>query len=66
MNWPASSLPVSEQNHKRYDAAMMKTAISLYHHSINCYQAVSEYLNLPHPNTIKSYFEPWDTPGSVN
>ena len=45
---------------------MMKTAISLYHHSINCYQAVSEYLNLPHPNTIKSYFEPLDTPGSVN
>ena len=44
---------------------MMKTAISLYLHSRNCYQVLRECLHLPHPNTIKSYFRTLNTPGSV-
>ena len=48
---------LSKQNHgQRYDAAMTKTVIYLYLRSVNCYQALCEYLNLPHPNKIKSYF----------
>ena len=43
---------------------MMKTAIFLYLHSKNFYQALRKYLHLPHPNTIKSYFGILDTPGS--
>ena len=43
----------------------MKTAISLYLRSRNCYQALKEYLDLPHQNTIESYFGTLDTPGSV-
>ena len=57
---------LSKQHHgQRYDAAMMKTAISLYLCSSACYQALMEYLYLPHPNTIKSYFGTLDTPGNV-
>ena len=38
---------------------------SLYLSSKNCYQVLREYLHLPHPNTIKSYFGALITPGSV-
>ena len=44
---------------------MMKTAISLYLRSRNCYQVLREYLHLSHPNTIKSFFGTLNTPGSV-
>ena len=44
---------------------MMKAAISFYLRSRNCYQVLREYLDLPHPNTIKSYFGTLDAPGSV-
>ena len=44
---------------------MMKTAISLYLGSRNCYQALREYLYLPCPDTIKIYFGILDTRGSV-
>ena len=44
---------------------MMKTAISFYLHSRNCYQVLRECLHLPHPNKFKSYFRTLNTPGSV-
>ena len=56
----------SKQHHgQRYGAAMMKTALSLYLRSRNCYQALMEYLYLPHPNTIKIYFGTLDTRANV-
>ena len=56
----------SKKNHgQRYDAAMMKTAVSLYLRSRNCYEVLREHLHLPHPNTIKSYFWTLNTAGNV-
>ena len=46
-------------------AAKMKTAISLYFYNINCYQALTEYLNLPLPNRTESSFRALDTPDCV-
>ena len=50
---------------QRYDASMMKTAICLYLRSRNCYSALREYLTLPHPDTMKSYFGNLDSPGEI-
>ena len=48
---------------ERYDASMMKTAISLYLRSRNCYSALRQYLTLPHPDTVRRYFGELGTPG---
>ena len=48
---------------QRYDASMMRTAISLYLRSRNCYSALRQCLTLPHPDTIKRYFGDLGTPG---
>ena len=53
-------------NGLRYDPSMMKTAISLYLRSRNCYAVLREYIALPHPNTIKNYFGDLGSPGDLN
>ena len=44
---------------------MMKTAITLYLQSRSCYSALREYVTLPHPNTIKSFFGTLGNPGDI-
>ena len=58
---------LSKQNHgQRYDAAMIKAAITLYLHGRDFNQVLQKYLHLPHPNTIKSYFGTLNTSGSLS
>ena len=58
-------LQSKELHGQRYDASMMKTAICLYLRSRNCYSALREYLTLPHPDAIKSYFGNLSSPGEI-
>ena len=44
----------------------MENAISLYLRSRNCYNALREYLSLPHPNTIRNYFGTIDSPRALS
>ena len=48
-----------------YVPTLMKTAVSLYLKSQNCYSTMREYLNLPNPNTINNYFGDIDLPGEL-
>ena len=49
-----------------YATPLMKTAVSLYLRSTNFYSVMWEYLNLPQPNSIKTYFVNIDNPGELH
>ena len=51
-------------NHS-YSPTLMKTAVSLYLRSRNCYNVIRECLNLPHLNIIKNYFGTIGSPGEM-
>ena len=48
---------IDQMTHKNAHATTtMKTAVSLYLRSRNCFSGIEKKLNLPHPNAIKNYF----------